>query len=674
MTRLAQAPRSSQTPIYPFEQSLRWTFRALELTPEIPTAFESLRHQLKGDTSTTEIRELITDLSHLGNIVWFWVDKISTQDRALLFLEEIYNVSKEVRDAIFGASLASETLPFILDQLWLLEDKKPAESQNRNTLIEIYDRALEFAEQHDILVLRVAAARAKAITLSDIEKGLDSAETVMTSLPLPNDDNLVAWINITLALLHNDFGKPENARSYLEKVIELPGSVADQWCPTMRKHLMVAYSKLGLWEAAKRQGILALKETRESTHPQYSRLEILGELAFIHWNIGDNKRTCGTLYAIYLFLQRSDQFSIEEFNEIYNKFAYAMRWYATSGSQSSFDFGGKIDLRPIEPGFFSRSLPNLRTYEHEQGNTLLGPAALLNFLAVETDAHRIAWRLWLQIKRSEEFEGTFFKFFTQSHGASLEARFGSPTQAVEYGISSFKLKSLSQRSLDLNSPRDLFQQASVDTSWNILSDEQQASYETLLLYEVLIPLFIELIARNASKNQIVEILQEYRVSMRQHVDLHSYKSFQQTIDHFEQLLLARANGISVAISKTDVEMVDLLGILSTYDISSNVGIQDKLRVQATIAAHIWEHRRYIPIKHTMYGLGRLLHSFWTNVVKNQRFLISQPNIMETRLKKTSHCRSEKTVAEVLSIAADGVDLRLEGPIKDFIRQVVESTG
>jgi hypothetical protein len=43
---------------------------------------------------------------------------------------------------------------------------------------------------------------------------------------------------------------------------------------------------------------------------------------------------------------------------------------------------------------------------------------------------------------------------------------------------------------------------------------------------------------------------------------------------FEQLLLARANGISVAISKTDVEMVDLLGILSTYDISSNVGIQD----------------------------------------------------------------------------------------------------
>src|SRR5690606_37163291 len=108
--------------------------------------------QLKGDTSTTEIRELITDLPHLGNIVWFWVDKISTQDRALLLLEEIYNVSKEVRDAIFGASLASETLPFILDQLWLLEDKKPAESQNRNTLIEIYDRALEFAEQHDILL------------------------------------------------------------------------------------------------------------------------------------------------------------------------------------------------------------------------------------------------------------------------------------------------------------------------------------------------------------------------------------------------------------------------------------------------------------------------------------------------------------------------------------------
>jgi hypothetical protein len=97
-------------------------------------------------------------------------------------------------------------------------------------------------------------------------------------------------------------------------------------------------------------------------------------------------------------------------------------------------------------------------------------------------------------------------------------------------------------------------------------------------------------------------------------------------------------------------------------------------VQATIAAHIWEHRRYIPIKHTMYGLGRQLHSFWTNVVKNQRFLLSQPNIMETRLKKTSHCRSEKTVAEVLSIAADGVDLRLEGPINDFIRQVVESTG
>lgn len=652
------------------DKSIRQTFKALHLLLENPNAFEDIRHELGDDTSAIADIATLTDKPNVGSIVWFWVDKINTQERALLFLEEIYNASKEVREAIFSSPLV-EGLPFILDQLWLLEGRKPEEVRDKAALVPVYDRALEFAKEHDIAALQVAAARAKSITLSEMDKGLARAVTIMKSLPQPDDNDLVAWINITLALLYNDFGIPENARIHLEKVIELPGSIAEQWRTTMRKHLLVTYSKLGLWEEARRQAIIALKETKDGTHPQYSCLEILGELAFVHWNLGDKKRSCGTLYAIYKSLQDGDQFTTEEFNEIYNKFSHAMGWYSNPQRSTSLGLDGEA-YRPVEAGFFTRSFPNLRGYEREQGNTLLGPAVLLNLMAVDSDAHRIAWQLWLQIKDSKELEGTFFKFFAYNNGAPLEARFGSPTQAVDYGVSSFKLKSLSQNPSYLKEPQNVFREINIEAAWNSLSESQQASYESLLLYEVLVPLFIELLARNVSKKQIIETFQEYRVSIEQYADLHSYQSFRQTIDHFEQLLLARANRISVAMVKTDVEAIDLLGILSTYDLKNNLGIRDKLQVQATIAVHIWENRRYIPIKHTMYGLGRMLHSFWTNVVENQRFSLSQPNIMQTRLKKTSHCRSEKTVAEVLRIAADGVNLSLEDSVKNFVEQALDS--
>lgn len=660
---LSISPRPTS---FSIETAIHRTFEGIRMLTDDPTLFDQslLSH---GNNLAGGSEDYLLANHDIAEVVWFFSSNIRSTKQATRFLQEVYVATPQVRDRIFALPFAAVSLPYILDQLWMRETDKPEDSRNWEEVFSQLDQAIAFADANGMLTLKVAATRAKAISLSYATKSADASSLLEPLLPTENID-LTAWINITLALMHNDYGQPETAKIYLEAAINSSGTIAEQWRGTMRKHLIAVYSKLSLWSDAKAQALLALKEVKTLEHPEYSRLEILGELAFIHWNLKDLKRLSGTFFAILKSLHDRVLFSEEEFNEIYHKFANAMSWYSQKSQGLNIDEArGMI----VEAGYFMRSWPNLRRYKNSSNNTLIGPAVPLLNLAIRSNVHGLAWRIWQLIKASTDLDGSFYKLFTHADAASLEARFGSPELALQFGVSSLKFKAVGYKLYRPESAEAVFRQVELEADWNELSEDTRKSYESLLMNEVFVPLLIQIMQKPNSASQISQMFQEYRTVLARYQDLASIASLMTNINDFESLLLTRIEGRTVDARRIASERSDLPARLVTHDIDRSNGLAGMLAIQLGIASHLWENRNYYPIKHTLYGFGCFLYLFWQRAIRHQRFRFSNPSEFENGLLSVSPRESEKTVARILRLATGAINVELNEAVRTFFREAME---
>jgi hypothetical protein len=397
-------------------------------------------------------------------------------------------------------------------------------------------------------------------------------------------------------------------------------------------------------------------------------MEILGELAFIYLNLGDLKRTCGTLFAIYNLLFNVYELTEHEFNEIYNKLSHSLGWYGRVIETGKCDLGETYHA--VEAGFFTNSRPALRTYKHKHGNTNTGPATILSTIATNTGSHRIAWLLQKYIKKDNTLPESLFTQYHAIDSAGLAARFGTPTEAIEHGIVAYKLKAMYQQINKLENKLDALSFLDTETNWGKLPENEKKSFEAFLLYDVFTPMMIEVFVLRPPKNQIINLFEGYRNALNIQPGIKSSKGLLRLIDYLEQIALIYTGTSTPTIKMSDNETVNVLWALAQYEQLTYQTLPEKLQLQINATGYFWEKRKQIKVEHIMYGLGRMFHRYWSEIATTKRFLLSNPQLMEMELHSISPRQNEITVARTLQCAAKGVGVAIDSNAKELINNLL----
>jgi hypothetical protein len=93
----------------------------------------------------------------------------------------------------------------------------------------------------------------------------------------------------------------------------------------------------------------------------FERLEMIGELAWAYWRLGDRGRASAAMSGLIRNLAADQRFGVPRYREVFNKAGHALGWMssmAESGQPPTQTLQGQEYMEPF-PGFFSASRPRI---------------------------------------------------------------------------------------------------------------------------------------------------------------------------------------------------------------------------------------------------------------------------------------------------------------------------
>ena len=160
-----------------------------------------------------------------------------------------------------------------------------------------------------------------------------------------------------------------DAHRYIEllstanRLRSLQTSVTDTYQVSISTTLTISLSALSRWNEARIECKHAIQITAKTTF-DYERLELLGELAWIDWNVHSWQQMFESFYELVHDLLKLHDPANPRFREVFNKTGHALGWYIMMAhfgkpptrTQSNEEYA------PVFSGLFGRS--NRRIGEH----------------------------------------------------------------------------------------------------------------------------------------------------------------------------------------------------------------------------------------------------------------------------------------------------------------------
>jgi hypothetical protein len=608
----------------------------------------------------------------LESLMWIGVMRIRTHDDIRGMLDVLVTMTEEERTAAFAYEPLYEAPWLLIEQCYALEAVKPDQEQDWQKVLSLMDEVLKIAQLPGGRPLQKLAVRVKALIFADYmgqpQEGLALLEEALTDA----DRNERFLLHYTAACILLEYSTPEaSLNRYQRALAESPTTHLVLYFDALRRAAEAA-GRVGQWQLARTFIIRSLKLIKTGDF-SYEQLEMLGELTWAHWSLGNRVKACRTMSVLVHRLVQKKDFGDSRFREVFGKTGHTLGWMASLAKIETPQLrtsNGQLYTKPF-PGLFSRPRPQVGALPFPHRFDLL--LMQLGWFASGCGLYEIAWRKLCEAKHIAQLEGfDALSCVIDLELAELAARRERYGEALSLTISGIRMFVAAQSLRGGGSNTFVSNQAQIDEHWNALSPEQRQEKELRLYWTTIGPTIARLLAKEVPLEAYVTMITALATLFQQHAgDLVDLQFWSRILHELRIAFspLAIPGTIREQIHNCPASEFELLLLLHlALSRTPNATLAETYQAQ-TIAFEAL--LRTLPWSQFMAeDVAIYLLRYWQNVAATQAFALHNPQ----KFRQSIDALQEPTfsnVAKLLLLAADATATSLS----DSLRQnLVRSMG
>jgi hypothetical protein len=595
----------------------------------------------------------------LPSLVWGQGMLAKKTEHTLIFLKELTKLNDQETEILFMDPFALQVCEHLLNVIPFSELLLPVDERNWTNILTTLDELALFPVVQENLFLKVALARARSIVFADYLKDAEEAIKILEVFSDVSDQNIVFFLNYAKGCYSSDDGQIDRAIIYFTKAENSQGDGFQYYRVDNTRRLAIEKSRNKEWKSAKRLCVTTILKFRRLKASEFegSNLfdwdlyEMLGELAFIYWNLGDLKKASASFYAYAMKLIEAENVDDLRFKEAFNKAGHGLGWYLMLielGNPPTETLDGDI-YAPVTAGLFGIRRETLGTFVPPLG---FSKALMLNQLArflYIVGLEKLAWyanKMALSFYQSENQENNQGLTLVYPDTAVLEMTFGEENLALSYAMLAIKFLASSRKSINDQLKSGFSFAQSMDFSR--VSDEDLKITERHLLYLFFIPVLLNCLSFRfceAKINQKISATENW-------LNVNRAKIFYR--DEWVKVLMYFRDLINYRSTKTMPDMnfevfndrrtfqILWLFINSLYE---KIPLKETFTNQVKALTGLAEYgsfcRRMLP------GFGRLFHQYWIDVSNTQRFALHDPQGFAELMSSVSPSLGGRTIMKVI---------------------------
>ena len=275
---------------------------------------------------------------------------------------------------------------------------------------------------------------------------MDQAISILSELAETDNPNSSFLIDYSKGCFALDAENYSDAIVFLTAAEHAKGDNFSYYRLATTRQLSIALGKQEEWEASKKFCKKAIQKLRLDDGFNktlgFEYLELLGELAIIHWENNAPEKACGAMYGLVMKLVEDDDIENLRYQEVFNKVGHGLGWFismASNGVPPEKTLAGEV-YAPVQAGLFGIRRENVGKYVPPLGYLKSLMLWQLGYFAFELGLFRMAKgiiELSLLQTENENGKGVHSRlayiFLT-----TLEIMLGTPRQALLYAIQARK--------------------------------------------------------------------------------------------------------------------------------------------------------------------------------------------------------------------------------------------
>jgi hypothetical protein len=426
-------------------------------------------------------------------------------------LAVLADMTEEERRAAFSFDLYDVRQLFI-DDCWMIECLKSEDERDWDGVLALITEILQIARLPGGEPLLAPAMRARAIVLADYMERPQEALIVLQPTPPPADSNARFLLHYTAACILMEYSTPEASLERFQQALsEEPNAYSFLQFDALRRAAETA-GRIGRWEFMRDFAISSLRLSKKVQFV-HEQLEMMGELAWAYWSLGDRLKACSAMSGLVRGLLRNRDFDNRRFREVFGKAGHVLGWMSSMadlGISPKQTPDGHPYIAPFA-GFFSRSRPQMADYNFPRRLDLL--LTQLGWLSTGCRLYKFASRTFYEAKRLAQPQDLLsLQQLIDLELAELAAREEHYREAFPLAISGIRMVSLSAeqrpRALNMN---DSTPEMSLQEVWTSLPLERRQEAERGLFWISIRPAITRLLVKNAPPEECVSMIRELEI-------------------------------------------------------------------------------------------------------------------------------------------------------------------
>jgi len=603
------------------------------------------------------------------DIIWLAAFRLKGLAQARQFLAELSAMTSDELTLVFQSRLAAEMASHVLDSVWYEQAAKPEVDQDWTAVLSLLDEARGLAKRAVAPALVLACARARAVVLADYMGRSDSALKVLEELPQPADHSLSFLVNYTAGCILFDSNHTEEALRRLDAGSAVPGD-GFTWYRFHAQFLAaIAAGRLALWDKARQRcgGVIRTAATMTDVLA-YERLEMMGELAWVHWASGDTVKACAAMCGFVTGLAALNDPMDPRYREAFNKAGHALGWFATiasTGEPPAVTASGEA-YAPVQAGFFGVRREQMAQFTAPVGFSRAWLLAQLGTLALAVGLRHLAKSAYELSQGLAEGRKTdeVLLVFVDARLASLNASLGHLDQALD-----LILKASNGLAIHGYGPHvdQILATPDDDLMHNqapALSPEQaRAAEHELVLGMVVGPALVGLLSSGWPPEKSIDTLVDLQTAVAERRNSFRESALGEKVKGFLNALinLWRAEAVP---EEPPPDVDDSFHKALWFLVASShrsTRLVDSLRMQVQAVDFLLR----VPDArvHVLPGIGTFVHGFWMDIANTRSFALNHPRLFREELRGLSSQGGAKTAVGVLVSACAALGVRLPPEIR-----------
>ena len=612
-------------------------------------------------------------------LFWGATAKLREREQIKSIIEVIKGMSEEERRVVFSSDIGPEMSVLFADSCYAVESAKDKDTQNWGEILAILAELQEIGQLPGAEPLYAAAARAHAIVLADFMNNVDEALRVLSKFRVGlNNASSFVLISTKSSIMQNKKRLEEAFDNFHEALSIKEGKRYRLLHFDTLRRGMIAASQTNHFKQAKiwcknALTVLHREETSQvvaGKEYQYDYLELLGELAWIHWSSGYPMKSCATMYAIVHQLIKTNDVNNPRYKETFLKTGHVLGWLAGvayKGEPPSMTVGGEEYMTPY-PGIFCYRAPKMAELPNVPRNSFL--LSQIAMMASGVGSLHLARKAYMSASDIAKQEGLLgYATIMELELASLNSYIGDYEAAFTSLLAGIPGVPLMKRGI-LETKDNPFE------IWGNLSVEEKLAVENFHIYHlVMLPAFAGLLKHKNNREpclRLLDIIQEVIGSLRK-----SLLTYDRSVNIINNMRLAfdtrdqRQNIISVLRTLKPDDHYERLILYIALARQPSVKPEEIANTQAIILPYVNETGAYGDF--TKKSISEWIVKSWYEELENRSFRLNTPRALRKVLEgipRTSDLASD--AARVLLAAEHSASTTYNKDVREKLIEMVNT--